>query len=88
MINHWMFKCSEVTKLISRSMDQDLPLRQKIGVRIHLAMCKYCSMYKKQLELIRKFIKDAIEAEIVPAPPLTLSPQARERMKQRLSSQY
>lgn len=83
-----MFKCSEVTKLISRSMDQNLPLRQKIGIRIHLAMCKYCSMYKKQLELIRKLIKNATEAEILPAPPLTLSPQARERMKQRLLSQY
>ncbi len=88
MINHWMFKCSEVTKLISKSMDQELTIGQKIGVRIHLALCRYCSRYKKHLELIRKFIKDAIEAEIMPAPPLTLSHQARERMKQRLLSQY
>ena len=87
MINHWMFKCSEVTKLISKSMDQELTIGQKIGIRIHLAMCRYCSRYKKHLELIRKFIKDAIEAEIMPAPPLTLSPQARERIKQRLLSQ-
>ena len=82
-----MFKCSEVTKLISKSMDQDLPFMQKVGVRIHLAMCRYCSRYKRQLELMRKFIKEAIDAEIVPAPPLTLSPQARERMKQRLLGQ-
>ena len=87
MINHWMFKCSEVTRLISKSMDQKLPISQRIGIRIHLAMCRYCSLYKKQLELLRKIIGQAILAEGVPLPPLNLSPQARLRMKQVLAEQ-
>jgi len=87
MINHWMFKCSEVTRLISKSMDQKLPISQRIGIRIHLAMCRYCSLYKKQLELLRKIIAQVVLTEDTIVSPLNLSPQARLRMKQVLSGQ-
>jgi len=56
MINHWMFKCKDVSHLISRSMDQKLPLRIRFGIKLHLMMCNLCSRYKNQLDLIRKAI--------------------------------
>jgi hypothetical protein len=56
MINHWIFKCKDVSHLISRSMDQKLPLRIRFGVKFHLMMCDLCLRYKEQLELIGKSI--------------------------------
>jgi hypothetical protein len=51
-----MFKCKDISHLISRSMDQKLPLRIRIGIKFHLMMCNLCLRYKKQLELISKSI--------------------------------
>ena len=56
MINHWMFRCKDVSDLISRSMDQKLPLRIRLGIKFHLMMCNLCLNYKNQLDLIRKAI--------------------------------
>ncbi len=56
MMNHWMFKCKDVSHLISRSMDQKLPLRIRLGIKFHLMMCNLCLRYKNQLELIHKAI--------------------------------
>ncbi len=55
-MNHWMFKCKDVSHLISRSMDQKLPLRIRLGIKFHLMMCDLCLRYKNQLELIHKAI--------------------------------
>ena len=62
MINHWIFKCKDVSHLISKSMDQKLPLRIRLGVKFHLMMCDVCLRYKKQLELISNAISK-IETE-------------------------
>ncbi len=52
MINHWIFRCKDISHLISRSMDQKLPLRIRLGIKFHLMMCNLCLRYKKQLDLI------------------------------------
>ena len=72
MINHWMFKCKDISHLISRSMDQKLPLRIRIGIRFHLMMCNLCLRYKKQLELIHKTISkfDTDKEELFPVTQL------------------
>ena len=80
-MNHWMFKCKEVTRMISESLDRELPFYQRIGIRMHLLMCKLCSRYRRQLLLMRETIRlqtassEDIESEIV------LPPGARERIK-------
>ena len=49
-----MLSCKDVTKLLSESMDRSLPLGKRIGVRLHLLICKFCARYKRQLLLIRE----------------------------------
>lgn len=49
-----MFNCKKVTYLVSESLDRKLSLYQRMGIRIHLMMCKFCSRYQKQLLLLRK----------------------------------
>ena len=86
MINHWMFKCKDISLLISRSMDQKLPLRIRIGIKFHLMMCNLCLSYKKQLELVHKAILkfDTDKEEFFPVTQLP--DQTREKIKKNLGN--
>lgn len=64
-MHHWMFNCGEVTRLVSESLDRKLPLHQRMGIRIHLFMCKFCARYSKQLKLLRGVMRLAAEERIV-----------------------
>jgi hypothetical protein len=82
-----MLSCKETAWLISESMDRDLPLMQRLGVRAHLLMCKHCTRYRRQLLFIRDAIQhylDEIENE-ESLPPVSLSPEALERINEYLS---
>ena len=48
-----MRSCKEITRLASDALDQDLPLMTRMGIRMHLWMCKYCARYVAQLEFIQ-----------------------------------
>jgi hypothetical protein len=77
-----MLSCKEAAWLISESMDRDLPFMQRLGIRIHLLMCKYCTRYQRQLLFIRDAIQhylDEIEDE-ESLPTVSLSPKARKRL--------
>jgi hypothetical protein len=82
-----MRTCKEVTRLISESLDRDLPLRERIGLRMHLIMCKFCSRYEKQTLMIRDAIgfyaKQMDRGESTPLHKL--SKEARERIKSSLA---
>lgn len=80
-----MLTCKQTSDLISQGLDQHLPFSQRLGVRIHLLMCRTCTQYEKQLRFIRqatgKLSQDA-EGEHRDAPPL--SAEAHERIKSAL----
>ena len=50
---HWMFSCKEVSQLLSESMDRSLPIYQRMLMRLHLMMCKYCSRLKEHFEALK-----------------------------------
>lgn len=82
-----MLSCKEAAWLISESMDRDLPFMQRLGIRAHLLMCKHCTRYRRQLLFIRDAIQhylDEIENE-ESLPPVSLSPEALERINAYLS---
>jgi hypothetical protein len=81
-----MLVCRDVTRLISESMDTSLPIGKRIGVRIHLLMCKFCARYERQLLLIRETLRRLVAAEDQPEGPagVTLSEEARERIRKSL----
>ncbi len=86
MINHWMFKCKDISHLISRSMDQKLPLRIRIGIKFHLMMCHLCLRYKKQLELIHKAISKLDTDKEEHFPVTQLPDQTKEKIKMNLEN--
>jgi len=81
-MNHWMFSCKEVTYMVSESLDRKLPLFQRMGVRMHLLMCKFCSRFRKQLLLLSKVSRLHGTGGAKLDPSVTLSPEARSRIKQ------
>jgi len=48
-----MFSCKDVSQLLSESMDRSLPFYQRMLMRLHLLMCKYCSRLKEHFESLR-----------------------------------
>lgn len=83
-----MLACRDVTQLISRSMDSSLPIGERMGVRLHLLMCKFCARYERQLFLIRETLRRVVAAEARQEGPADgkLSKEARERIKKSMQS--
>lgn len=78
-----MLRCREVSKLVSESMERELPLRQRLQVWMHLAMCRLCAGFARQLRLLRRAARENPErlAADPAEPEPALSQEARERMK-------
>ena len=85
MINHWTFRCKDVSDLISRSMDEKLPIKIRMGIKFHLMMCRLCLNYKNQLNLIRKAILKLESAEESDGIITRLPDQARQKIKKHLN---
>lgn len=78
--------CNQIVKLVSEGMDHPLPLRTRLHIRFHFLICKWCERYKRQLIFIQSAMRrhpDKLEGQDQPAAS-TLSPEARERLKQAL----
>jgi len=77
-----MFRCREISKLVSESMEQDLPLRTRIGLWMHLAMCRMCSGFARQTRLLRRAVRENPErlAAAEDDPEAKLPQEARERI--------
>jgi len=79
-----MFNCKEVSRRVSESMDRKLPLYQRMLIRMHLLMCKYCARFRRQVVMLRKLCRSHRLNENFSDPNASLSPDARERIRQAL----
>jgi hypothetical protein len=81
-----MLSCKDVTRLISESMDHSLPLGTRVGVRLHLLICKFCARYERQLLLIRETVWRLAAMEDAYGSPIEerLSEGAKERIRSSL----
>lgn len=48
-----MISCRETSALVSKSLDERLSWRERIAVRLHLAMCSACRAFERQMLLLR-----------------------------------
>jgi len=81
-MKHWMYNCKRVTYLVSESLDRKLPLSQRMGVRIHFMMCKFCTRYQEQLLFLRKAAHLYSESSEDSDTPVRLSPNVAKRIKE------
>ena len=77
-----MLHCREISKLVSDSMDRQLPLRQRLQVWMHLAMCRLCAGFARQMRVLRLAANRSSErlAEEEAAADVKLSDEARGRI--------
>lgn len=85
MMNHWMFNCRDISDLISRSYDEPLPLRVRMGIKIHLMMCRLCTRYKNQLDLIQDALEIIKSQEPDQVPDKKLPDDIKDRLKNQLN---
>ena len=82
-----MLSCEEIARLASDSLDGELPLRRRMGMKLHLLMCKHCARYIRQLRRLRQIGRGyearASEAE-QDAPALDAA--RRERLERALAA--
>jgi len=76
--------CEDTSPLISELMDHSLPLGKRIRLKLHLAMCKVCGCYQKQLEVIRSLAQKLGESDAPTQQQAILSEQAKTKIKDSL----
>ncbi len=79
-----IYNCKEASQLASDAQERPLSLSEKIGVYIHLLICKPCSNYNKHLKFMRKAIISAKD-KISMKPDIGLSASAQDRIRQQLN---
>jgi hypothetical protein len=77
--------CREASRLQSEALDKKLSLFQRIGLSLHLLICKWCRRYGRQIRFLRCAAHEHPE-NLSEAVPQKLSPEARERIKRRLQA--
>jgi hypothetical protein len=81
-----MLSCKEVTRLVSESMDRTLPFGKRVGVHLHLRICRFCERYRRQFLLLREAAgRLTARADRPEGPSMeTLSADARKRIAESL----
>ena len=52
-----MRTCKEASILLIAREDQNLPMRERLALRLHLALCKACPRFERQLLTLRSAMK-------------------------------
>lgn len=90
-VRYWLLRklppCQQTVETISQSMERRLTLTESVKLKLHLWICVWCQWYMEHLLLIR----NASRAQASKAPDVmtkaTLSNEARERIRRRLTNQ-
>lgn len=59
-----MYTCKKATLLIEKEETETLSLLTKIRLKMHLMMCGTCAAYKKNSQLLSKWIKNKKAANV------------------------
>lgn len=73
-----MKKCHSVTEYISRSHEEELPLWQRLTVRMHLLVCNGCRNFERNSASLRDIMKHYGEADDGDSPAPWDEPSTRD----------
>lgn len=78
-----MISCKRATELLSKQMEEPLPLKDELALKLHLFICEFCEKFAQQIQLIRKALSSQrVDASDEPTPPAPHG--AKERIKKKL----
>ncbi|HVY70227.1 MAG TPA: zf-HC2 domain-containing protein [Verrucomicrobiae bacterium] len=75
--------CKQAARLQSDSLDRKLRLSERLGLRLHLLLCKWCRRYGQQVRFLRDAARRNTEKLAGPGTG-RMSDEARERIKRSL----
>ena len=74
--------CKHAVRLQSEALDHPLNWRERLGLRFHLWLCKWCRRYGRQIKFLRAAAR--CNEPGLDAQAQALSPEASERIKRKL----
>lgn len=78
-----MRTCKEVAARLSQGLEEPIPMGERMMLRFHMMMCKYCARYFEQIRVLRDLARGYDACEMDPQiENQCLSPEARERISQ------
>lgn len=82
IMNIFLPDCETVSHLTSHALDEELPFRKKIGMKIHIMFCEFCKNNAKQLRLMKDLIHKGKTTNriIVDKTDISLSSDAKKRI--------
>ena len=80
---HHTPNCSEMSRLASRSLDESLPLKLRVQMRLHHLICIWCKRYFRQLSYLHQAAPQ-LELKLPEPSGRSLSPEAQRRIVQQL----
>ena len=57
MNGNWKITCREAHVLLSERLDRDLDFGERLRLRAHLLICEVCTKVGKQLDFMRRAIR-------------------------------
>lgn len=78
--------CRDMSALLSRAMDERLPLAERWACQLHVLYCRACHRYLRDLRAVRAALREAADdlGESRSATPLP--PDVSRRLKERLEA--
>jgi len=49
--------CREASRLVSQGLDRKLGFGERLALRLHLTICDACTNFKKQVDFLRRAVK-------------------------------
>jgi hypothetical protein len=79
--------CRYMVSLMSESLERPLSIRERVVLKLHLLVCAWCLWYLDDLKRMRQILRsDSTETAVELSNTISLSAEARERIKRRLST--
>lgn len=74
--------CEDSARLLSAAQDRPLTGLERLGLRVHLRLCRWCRRYAQQLALLRQVLRSPDGESNLPAGEIAAAD--RSRIKQAL----
>ncbi len=79
-----MLSCKEATRLVSEGLDHELAFWRRMGLRLHVVMCRGCSRYTRQITALNRLIIDHYDDGLPAEACERVSPDAVRHIKSSL----
>jgi len=76
-----MKNCKEISELVSRSLDESLPVWKQMQIKMHLAMCRGCRRFSQQLKFLHQAVQNMSKSDACVERRQKLSQAGRERIR-------